>query len=67
MIDVFIISTKKNTFTYYFFNDKIFETNITFNYQRNYYINNRDLWEYCNLKKSNIIKKHQGNYLIKFN
>jgi len=28
MIDIFILTTKKNTFTFYFFNDKIFETHI---------------------------------------
>jgi hypothetical protein len=67
MIDIFKITTKKNTYTFYFFNDKIFETNISYNYHRNYYLNNRDLWEYCNLKKSNIIKNHKGKFLIKFN
>ena len=63
MIDILILRTKKNTFTFYFFNDKIFETNISYNYHKNYYINNRDLFK----KSTHILKKNNGKYLVKFN
>lgn len=62
-IDIFIIRTKENTYTYYLYNDKIFETNISYNYHRNRYLNYRDKW---NLKKDVIIRKYGETQLIEF-
>jgi hypothetical protein len=73
MNDIFILKTKKNTFTYYLLNDKIYETNVSYNYNRNYYYNNKDLWinykskykkqKYISFKKP---KLNNDIFLIKF-
>jgi hypothetical protein len=65
-MDIFVIRTKTNTFTYHIFKDKIFETNISYNYHINRYLNDRDKWDYVNFKKDNFTKNNK-KFLIKFN
>ena len=70
MIDIWILRTKINKITLFFYNDKLIEMNVSDNYQRNYYINNKEVWEYKYRKTVKPpIKYNLSNqkHLIKFN
>ena len=69
MIDILILTTKKNTYKYYFYNDKIFETNISYNYHKNYYINNKEYWDKYKKKsiKNTFFNSKNNKILIEFN